>query len=87
MQRAFSFGGWGTFDMSMDNNFLSFELGKREKHNGDSENELSHKRIGWSEKMQTHIRLHSLYKMYIGESEIEFCNLSWRSRGVLRSEF
>ena len=56
--------------MSTDNNFLSFELGKREKHNGDSENERSHERIGWSEKMQTHIRAHWSYKMYIMESEI-----------------
>ena len=70
MQRAFSFGGREAFDMSTDNNFLSFELGKREKHNGDSENERSHERIGWSEKMQTHIRAHWSYKMYIMESEI-----------------
>ena len=37
--------------MSTDNNFLSFELGKREKYNGDSENERSHERIGWSGKV------------------------------------
>ena len=39
MQRAFSFGGRGAFDIPTDDYFLSFELGKRQKHNGDSEGE------------------------------------------------
>ena len=33
------FRSGGAFDMSTESNLLSFELGKREKHNEDKENE------------------------------------------------
>ena len=54
MQRAFSFGGRGAFDIPTNDYFLSFELSKRQKHNGDSENERSK----FSRKMKTRMRLY-----------------------------